>query len=222
MFDKSSSFTARVLLPMLLLIGSVAAAEDPYAQPDDSWISISGKVETVSPDSFTLDYGNGMIVTVEMDDGDRDADAYKLLSGDEVNVVGKIDDDMFETTTIEASSVYVDKLNTTFYASAADEEDVIVSVSVPIDLSQTLVRGTVESVGEDQFTVDTGTRKLTVKTDGLGYDPLDDEGYVKVRKGDRVSVSGDIDDAFFGGPELNADSVIVLKHADRQEAGGAG
>ena len=38
-----------------------------------------------------------------MDDGDRDADAYKLLPGDEVNVIGKVDDDLFQTTTIDAS-----------------------------------------------------------------------------------------------------------------------
>ncbi|MCF7982987.1 MAG: DUF5666 domain-containing protein [Thiohalocapsa sp.] len=203
-----------------LLSGTALAAEDPYSQPDESWISISGTVEAVAPNSFTLDYGNGMVVTVEMDDGDRDADAYKLLSGDQVNVVGKIDDDMFETTTIEASSVYVDKLGTTFYASAADEEDVVITVRTPLDLSETLVRGTVESVGDGQFTVDTGTRKLTVTTEGLVYDPLDDEGYLKVEEGDRVSVAGDIDENFFGGPELEADSVIVLEPArDREDAG---
>ena len=77
----------------------VGRNRSPYTQPDDSWISLS--------------------VTVEMDDGDRDADAYKLLPGDKVNVVGKIDDNLFELISIEASSVYVEKLGTTFYASPA-------------------------------------------------------------------------------------------------------
>jgi hypothetical protein len=49
-------------------------AVDPYEQPDNAWLSIRGRVETVTADSFTLDYGDG-IVTVEMEDGDRDADA---------------------------------------------------------------------------------------------------------------------------------------------------
>jgi uncharacterized protein YdeI (BOF family) len=98
------------------LLAFPAMAEDPYAKPDDTWISISGTVDTVRPDSFTLDYGKG-VITVEMDDGDRDADAYKLLKGDKATVNGKIDDDLFETRSIEAGSVYVESLDTYFYAS---------------------------------------------------------------------------------------------------------
>ena len=60
-----------------------ALAQDPYLMSNNSWISISGTVKSVSADLFTLDYGDGLI-TVEMDDGDRDADAYKLIPGDEV------------------------------------------------------------------------------------------------------------------------------------------
>jgi hypothetical protein len=37
--------------------------------------------------------------------------------------------------------------------------------------------------------------------------------------GNRVSVAGDIDENFFGGPELEADSVIVLEHARDRDAG---
>ncbi|WP_162883824.1 hypothetical protein, partial [Chromatocurvus halotolerans] len=48
----------------------------PYAMADGSVITIDGTVDSVSPDSFALDYGQG-VVTVEFDDGDRDADAYK-------------------------------------------------------------------------------------------------------------------------------------------------
>ncbi|MBK5931463.1 hypothetical protein CCR82_13290 [Halochromatium salexigens] len=167
-------------------------------------------VESVSADTFSLDYGDGS-VTVEMDDGDRDADAYKLIPGDKVNVVGMVDDDLFEMTTIEASSVYVEKLGTTFYASAMDEDDVRISVTTPVVISETLVQGTVDSVGDDQFTVDTGADKLVVQTEGLGYDPLDDEGYQKVEVGDRVSVTGNIDAAFFGGLEFAADSIVILE-----------
>ena len=39
--------------------------KSPYMQPDDTWISLSGTVTSVSRDSFTLDYGKG-VVTVEM------------------------------------------------------------------------------------------------------------------------------------------------------------
>lgn len=194
----------------LLAAGAAFGQANPYTAPDDSWISIDGVVESVSADTFSLDYGDGS-VTVEMDDGDRDADAYKLIPGDKVNVVGMVDDDLFEMTTIEASSVYVEKLGTTFYASAMDEDDVRISVTTPVVISETLVQGTVDSVGDDQFTVDTGADKLVVQTEGLGYDPLDDEGYQKVEVGDRVSVTGNIDAAFFGGLEFAADSIVILE-----------
>jgi len=214
-----SALALAVAVPMT----AAAAEEMPYAMPDDSWISIDGTIESVAPDRFTLDYGDGNII-VEMDDGDRDADAYKLLEGDKVNIVGKVDDDFFETTTIEAMSVHVQKLGTTFYASAVDEEDVVMAVTVPVDLSETVVRGTVSSVSDDEFTVDMAGAELTVSTEGLGYDPLDDTGYQKIEQGDRVSVSGDMEDEFFGGTELEADAIVKLSDAqpgDGQASGSA-
>jgi len=98
---------------LLAPVGSVFA-ESPYAKADGSWITVTGEVDAVAADSFTLDYGEGA-VTVEMDDGDRDADGYKLIRGDEVTVTGRIDRDFFETTSIEASSVYVKNIGTTFF-----------------------------------------------------------------------------------------------------------
>jgi hypothetical protein len=208
-------------LALAAALPTAAAAADamPYAMPDDSWISIDGTIELVQPDSFTLDYGDGNII-VEMDDGDRDADAYKLIEGDKVNVIGKVDDDFFEATTIEAMSVYVQKLGTTFYASAVDEEDVVMTVTVPVDVSDTVVRGNVSSVGDDQFTVDMEGTELTVSTDDLGYDPLDEIGYQRIEKGDRVSVSGDMEDQFFGGTRLEANAIVEL--SDAQPGDGEG
>jgi hypothetical protein len=105
-------------------------------------------VKNVTPDTFTLDYGKG-VVTVEMDDGHRDADAYKLFEGDKVTVNGKIDDDLYETTKIEASSVYVEKLGTYFYASPVDEEDVFFyTVTTPVVVGDLTVRGTVTDVDD--------------------------------------------------------------------------
>ena len=121
---------------LVLAPAALAFAGDPYLKGDDSWITVSGTVETVSPDRFILNYGEGLI-TVEMDDGDRDADAYKLISGDEVTVSGRIDDDFFERRSIEASSVYVEDIGTTFFASSLDEEDwgtAVVQVTYPVDV----------------------------------------------------------------------------------------
>ncbi|WP_201244215.1 hypothetical protein [Halochromatium salexigens] len=180
--------------------------------PDDSWISVSGTVESVTHDAFVLDYGEG-VMTVEMDDGDRDADGYRLVRGDNVTVNGRIDDDLFEARTLEASSVYVENIDTYFYASAFDDEainDVIVTVQTPVVISATTVQGTVTEVGSEEFVVDTGLSKVRVEVDELAYNPLDDEGYQKIEVGNRVSVTGQIDDDLFEGRELVADSVITL------------
>jgi uncharacterized protein YdeI (BOF family) len=199
------------LAVVFALAAGPSFAEDPYAKADDTWISISGTVDQVRPDTFVLDYGDGMI-TVEMDDGDRDADAYKLMKGDKVTVNGLVDDDFFEKTTIEASSVYVENLGTYFYASAVDEEDTFVTSWSPVEVSRTVVQGTVTDVDAlaGELTLHTGSRAIQVEVDDMTYDPLDDEGYQKIEVGDRISVSGSMDSDLFEGRELVADSILTL------------
>ena len=198
------------LLCLSFLGAANALAKSPYLQPDDSWISISGTVSSVSADSFMLDYGDGLL-RVEMDDGDRDADAYKLLSGDEVTVNGRIDDDFYEQTTLEAGSVYVEKLDTYFYASSRDEEDFYdIVISDPVIVSSTVIQGSVTSVSEDEFTIDTGVQQLRVEVDDMPYNPLDNEGYQKIEEDDFVRVTGEIDDDIFEGPEFEAQTVTEL------------
>lgn len=206
-----------IFFPVVLL-SLPAVAQNPYLQPDDTWITISGKVESVSPNQFELDYGSGT-VTVEMDDGDRDADAYKIYNGDEVTVTGLIDDDFYEVTTIEASSVHVKDIGTTFYASAVDEEDPLGIYAYPLPeltvvVGASVVTGTVSDVdvAEEEFTLNTGLRLMTVEVDEMPYNPVDDEGYQKLEAGDVVSVRGQIDHDLFEGRVFEADSVTTLSH----------
>ncbi|WPL18397.1 hypothetical protein Thiowin_03468 [Thiorhodovibrio winogradskyi] len=210
-FDAKQLTTLSALA--LAVTGATATwAADPMTAPDDSWLSVSGTVEKVTADAFVLNYGDGLM-TVEMDDGDRDADAYKLIHGDKVTVNGRIDDDLFEARTLEASSVYVENIGTTFYASAVDEEDirdVIVTVSTPVVISAMTVQGIVTEVNSEEFMVNTGLRQVRVDVGEMSYNPLDDEGYQKIEAGDRVSVTGHIDDGLFKGRELVADSVVTL------------
>jgi len=190
--------------------GAFAGSKNPYARANNTWISISGTVKNVTPNTFTLDYGDGAIL-VEMDDGDRDADAYSLIEGDKVTVNGKIDDDLFETTKIEASSVYVEKLGTYFYASPVDEEDVFFyTVTTPVLVGGLTLRGTVTDVDDHEFTVDTGPRMLRVEVGEMPYNPLDDEGYQQIREGDFVKVTGMLKDDFFEGREFVAETVVKL------------
>lgn len=192
--------------------GTAAAQENPKAMPDDTWISLSGTVTSATADAFVLDYGDGTI-TVEMDDWDDFGDAWPLVSGDGVTIYGEVDEHLYTEDTIEAASVYVEDLNSFFYASAADEEELGAWALDPYDeIGDVTYVGTVESVdmATDTFTIDTGEQELTVETDALLYDPLDDEGFQKVEVGDVVSVDGVVDEDFFTNNDLVADSIVTL------------
>lgn len=197
-----------------------AFAADPYKAADDTWITLSGKVKSASDDSFKLDYG-GKEVTVEMDDFDRNSEGFLIKKGDQVTVSGRVDDDLFELASIEASSVYVKNLDTYFFASSVDEEDpalALVTITKPV----TVVQGKVTSVNGREFTIDTGTRRVSVDTSAMAKNPMKQPGAQKIEKGDRVSVAGVIDRDLFEQRELMASSIVTLTNAKQQGTGGSG
>ena len=221
LFEKSNAISIRFITflsvaALFVMAASTVAAgtdqPDPYAKTNEAWITLNGTVGTVAADTFTLDYGEGVIM-VEMDDGDRDADAYKLLKGDKVTVTGKIDADLFESTTIEAASVYVENMGTTFFASSTDEEDaavIVAEVTVPFSISRVTIQGQVAEVNGDDFIIDTGDSQIRVDVSSMPYDPLDDEGYPRIDVGDHVKVVGVPDIDLFEGREIEAQSLIKL------------
>jgi uncharacterized protein DUF5666 len=190
---------------------SAPATAQVAGKPDGSWISLSGQVASHTPQAFTLDYGEG-VITVETDDWDAIGDAWSISEGDSVTVYGRVDDGLYQNKRIEAGSVYVDDLDTMITApSAADEEDPLpvtyTYLSVPADYDLQVV-GTVTSVSDREFTIDTGDRKVSVDTMQMAYNPLDDEGIVQIKEGDFVSVSGDLDLSVFDENEISAETII--------------
>lgn len=189
-----------------------AAAETPYLDKDGSWISLSGTVTSTTADTFMLDYGDGL-VTVEMDDWDWFEESGETLPGDKVTVYGEVDDDTFEGTKIEASSVYVENLGTYFFASAADEEtfrDLDIAPTVPVVVGDLVVTGTVTSVTGQEFTINSGAQQIKIDTALMSYNPTDDEGYQQVAEGDLVTVTGNMEEDTFEKRELMAESVVTL------------
>lgn len=215
--------TTAVLFAAGILSAAAVGAQDPYAKPDDSWISISGTVAAPTKVSFMLDYGDG-VITVEMNEWSTYADVHESLDGDKVTVYGKIDGDLFEAASIEASSVYVENLNTYYYASSVDDKDTTFTPyysppPVPLAISDSNIRGTVTRVNADDrsFTLDTGLQTITVQTKALSYDPLDEFGYQQMEVGDRVSVSGSINNEFFDRRVFEAQSLVTLSDASLQD-----
>lgn len=190
-------------------MSSQGAEPNPYLAPNNTWISISGTVNTVNKDAFFMEYGNSQII-VEMDDGDQDADAYVLLPGDEVIVNGVIDDDFFETTSIEAASVHVKRLNATYYASALDEEDYPTWLYWLPRSGEVLVQGRVTSIEDSEFTVDEGLRTVKVDVDDMPYNPLDDQGFQRVAVGDLVMISGELSESLFEDEKIEASAILKI------------
>ncbi|MDR9500155.1 MAG: hypothetical protein RI556_13340 [Hydrogenovibrio sp.] len=210
-------FKKKNFLEVLGIVGTttamalpVSAAAEMKAQPDGSWVSLSGQVAFYSPGEFTLDYGEGTI-TVETDDWDDIGDALPVNEGDKVTVYGRVDDGFYQSRKIEAGSIFIDDLDTMVTAPlATDEEAVMAShtyLTVPADYDLQAV-GLVTSTSGREFTIDTGLREVTVDTWQLDYNPLDNDGLVKIEKGDYVSVSGDLDNNVFDENEISAETII--------------
>ncbi|MGB3209944.1 MAG: hypothetical protein WBB19_04475 [Desulforhopalus sp.] len=202
----------------IIIVAFSAAAQDPQKLENNSWISLSGTVVEAGPDSFELDYGKG-VLTVEMDGWGWYNRASTILEDDKVTVNGRIDDDFYELTSIEASSVYVEGMNTFFYANDLDEEDMFWDVVTSDDVyGGVQLRGVVTEINGREFVVDSGLRKIKVDTGEMTYNPLDDKGYQKIDKGDFVLVTGGFDVDVYEPAEIMANSVVSLEKDKTKKA----
>ena len=207
-FSKLMLMTASAASGLSICAAAAAHADTPAGKSDQEWVTITGDISNVSPDGFSIDYGEGSIA-VEMD-GFVDASTAQFRDGDWVTVSGRIDDAIWERRSIEASSVYSSRLQERFWASATDEEGDITEftlIDVPDEGDWLGVTGEVVSVdqAEQEMIVDVGTRTTQIDITGLG-------GPVLADRGDRVSVYGTLDTAdFWDAREIDATSVVILQ-----------
>lgn len=194
---------------VLLLTLPVVASKDPYKAANNSRITLNGTVVATSPAAFILDYGKGL-VSVEMDGWNWYPSIHAILEGDKVTVHGRVDDDLYETTSIEAGGVFVKELNTYFYANDTDEEDVIPYTGNLHPDRGLLLQGSVTKISGRKFTIDTGSREMKVDTISMPYNPLDDKGYQRIKVGDFVQITGTLDLDFFEKMEIIAETVTTL------------
>lgn len=213
-------FSKLVIINLIMLLTMPISLANFSTALDGEWVTLTGKIAKATPDGFYLQ-ANGRRVWVEMDDFDVDADGLVLKSGDNVIVTGKIDQDFLEKKKVEAGSVYVKSLNTYFYANSADEEGIpYLSVSyyslkdLPENTSVDL-QGKITKISGREFVLNTGLREITVDTKGMIFNPMDSKGMIKLNKGDKVRVSGIVDDSFFEGKEISAISIIELNSKEK-------
>lgn len=168
--------------------------------PNGTRVNLSGKIVSTSPDSFQLDIGKD-VIRVEMDDWDWFKEGNSLKVGDEVFVSGNVDKDLWEQLKIEARSVFVRNLGITFYASGADDEDLIAPYIRVNPVSSTM--GVVTAVEGPELTVGSAAGPVRVDMSQLKIRPA-------LKVGDRVHAWGDIDVDRRERVELMADGVVVL------------
>lgn len=193
--------------------GLMAQEESPYLEPQGSWITLSGTVTQTLPETFILDYGKAS-VTVDVSDWDWYRENNEFIANDKVTVFGKVDDETYEAAVIDAQSIYVEDLGTYFYSETVDEDkvpsDFAKAPKTPITVGDITITGTITSIEGRTFTIDSGTRLVTVDTAELPYNPLDDRGFQQLAIGDTVAVAGNIDSDIFHQEKLVAETIVSL------------
>ncbi len=184
------------------------AQEEVARMLDDSWVRVEGTVVLAREGGFVLDYGDNTI-KVEMDDRISEREGKWIRKGDNVAVYGRIDNDLFEERKIEASSVYVKNINTYFHARGTDEE-MVGSLSLQSAPSNNwiTVSGRIVSISGQQFSL--ATKPFNVDTAHMADNPLDNVGSPKLDVGDRVTVSGQLENTFFEDRLLVASDITLL------------
>ena len=221
MMNKLMTTTAMTFAAGAMAFSAHAADVDPHADKyrNDSPITITGVVVEDANDGFTLQYGDGQNIEIEMDDWDWTDESDPIEKGDRVTVYGDIDHDLFETRKIEAGSVYSHSRSAYYFASDEDEEDVYTSYTyapLTVDIENApddglvSLKGTVKDIDDREFTLVTSTGTITIATDEMDYNPLDNEGYQQIKAGDVVYVTGEMDLDFFEDKEIDAQQIVTL------------
>lgn len=211
-FILAGSAAAALAAPAMAQTATTTDAEAAAEATNGEWLSLSGSVVSVAPESFMLDYG-AETISVEMDDYDWFGE-NALVAGDEVVVTGRMDADFWENRKVEASSVYVDSRGTMYFASAADEEGFVYPVLAfdPLTNGESVsLTGEVTGVVGDEVMLDAGLMEYRVDVGELDYDPLDSDGVQRIAEGDRIYVFGSMDSSdLFDAREIDAHSITEI------------
>ncbi|WP_156824219.1 hypothetical protein [Salinimonas chungwhensis] len=185
------------------------------SQVSTTWMTLTGSVTRTDQQSVTVDFGEGEI-TVETDALMLDERAFEKLQGASVTVTGMLNQNLLENGKMRAASLYMQDIGTAFIASESveNESDMLISAAgVDLDKAQVTLIGNVSGVTDDTFQFDVGDGTLNIEVDDLKDNPLDDEGYLQLKHGDRVKITTSLEDDFFEDYEVNAESVVRLQQA---------
>jgi uncharacterized protein YdeI (BOF family) len=187
--------------------------------PGDGIIqTISGTVESVREDEFVLRDDTGEIL-VDAIRGPSEGRTLDLRIGERVTVVGDLDDEDFDATSVIRAdgSVVIGQPNQPETPSPSPDNsggDGITSIAeiVPGDDIIQTISGTVVSVDEDEFILRDNTGQVLV--DGV----RGPGGQLDIAIGERLTVVGDLDDEDFDAQRITrADGSVVISQPSQPE-----
>ena len=180
----------------------------------NTWITLTGEVTAVDSQFFTLDYGDGEIF-VELSQTKLDPKAYAEIDGKEVMVTAQLDEGMMSNERLVAHSVIAEDADTVYMADTVDQAsaDLFMSTagSIDFDDAEMIIVGTVETIGREAVQVKVGDAMLTVELDELEDAPVDSDGYLTLTEGERVRITGELEEDFFNRFTVEADTLMKMK-----------
>lgn len=188
---------------------------------DNSHISITGKVISSEDNTFELKYKTNKIL-VKMENWDSEEESKFIKKGEWVTVYGYLDRDYFQKDKIVAYGIYAHNRDEYYFSDDKDREDkgfVYLFINKfdqsKRDETNLSLKGKVTDIeSEDKkFILETNSnsfKQVRIDTSKLGYNPLDNEGHLKIKEGDQVYVSGKLDVNFFDKNEIEANKILKL------------
>jgi len=114
-----------------------------------------------------------------------------------------------------AQSVIVEGMDVVYLAKSVDQAsaDLYLSTASNIDFDdeEMVLVGTVKSIGKEALQIEVGDSTLTVELDELEDAPVDANGYLSLSKGERVRITGELEDDFFNRFTVEADTLMKMK-----------
>lgn len=204
----------RILLCLIALL-CVSSSAYANATPLSSYqegdaMNLTGTVSSASGEEFTINLGRGS-VTVNVGDWEWFTDeAEKVKVGEKVTVTGIVDDGFFTGRKLQARTIYVHDRDS--YYRPMDIEDYAYQTwldTPPPEGSAVSLTGIVKKVENGGLLLNTGKTEIQVVMDKIKAP--------KVNTGDRIRVSGVLNDDFFEARKMEATRIIVIHEKSRKK-----
>ncbi len=204
---------------LFLLLGMIhwtsVFALDLDAVKNEQPLMVRGVIKSIDQkgESFVMASNFGEII-VEVDDYDKDREIEWLRQGDRVVVFGRMDKDLFEKRSIEASTVYVQNLMLYVFVSDKDEEMNMLGDLFGADEKDPIhLQGIVMQKSNSGFLLKTSYGVILVDVSQIHKIAPYEQGLKSIDVGDRLYVEGYVDDSFFSESKIMAKNIAkVIKN----------